>query len=88
MSFIQRELEKINEAIRNTEGDSSCLRAAQQALVWALEPDGYASPSEILKRHYGFKIEGTQGTGIKFVADLDATAVPAVMPPSHPAPSN
>jgi hypothetical protein len=67
MSFIQRELDKINEAIRNAEADSiedRCLHAAQQALVWALEPDGYASPSMSLHRAYGVPKEGTQGTGL------------------------
>ena len=68
MSFIQRELDKINEAIQSAEADSiedRCLHAAQQALVWALEPDGYASPSMSLHRAYGTPKVGTHGTGLK-----------------------
>ena len=46
MSFIQRELDKISAALRdpNAADDYDKLFAAQQALSWALEPDGFASP--------------------------------------------
>jgi len=47
MSFIQRELDDIGEAMRTHEYDSPQYRelyAAQQALAWALEPSGIKSP--------------------------------------------
>ena len=46
MSFIQRELDRLNSAILLA-GDGEQrerLYAAQQALAWATEPDGYKSP--------------------------------------------
>ena len=67
MSFVQRELDKINALIRQTPNDDPTngpLHAAQQALAWALDPDTVASPSALLHRHYGIGDEGTQGTGI------------------------
>lgn len=45
MSFIQRELERIQSALGKP-GDEHYeqLWAAQQALAWALEPTGFKSP--------------------------------------------
>jgi hypothetical protein len=50
MSFIQRELEKIEIAMRGPVSPSaySQLYAQSQALSWALEPNGYATPSEVV----------------------------------------
>lgn len=50
MSFIQRELDRIGEALRAApEGNQYAqLYAAQQALAWATEPNGYAAPSMLL----------------------------------------
>jgi hypothetical protein len=52
MSFIQRELDKIEAALDS--GDLSQdayiqLYAAQQALSWALDPTGYRSPYNTIK---------------------------------------
>ena len=50
MSFIQREISKISFALRHTH-DGLCYRelyAAQQALEWALEPDGTRSPYRMI----------------------------------------
>jgi hypothetical protein len=61
MSFIQRELDKINDAIRSDKTDLEDLvklRAAQQALAWATDPDGYKSPYNFI-----FKVEGKPITG-------------------------
>ena len=45
MSFIDRELSRIKTALADPASDNyDRLWAAQQALAWALEPDGYASP--------------------------------------------
>jgi hypothetical protein len=46
MSFIQRELDRISMALREPRFADRCdqLRAAQQALSWALEPEGFNSP--------------------------------------------
>ncbi|HEU4662129.1 MAG TPA: hypothetical protein VFS63_15870 [Pseudolabrys sp.] len=46
MSFIQREIDRIGEALRHPQSGSHYaeLYAAQQALAWASEPTGFASP--------------------------------------------
>lgn len=46
MSFIQRELDRIEVAMKQPQfGDSyEKLYAARQALAWALEPIGFAAP--------------------------------------------
>ena len=46
MSFVQRELDRINTALNASEHTSQRpeLYAAQQALAWALDPTGVASP--------------------------------------------
>jgi hypothetical protein len=46
MSFIARELERLAEALRNPQNASAHERlyAAQQALAWANEPNGFRSP--------------------------------------------
>lgn len=67
MSFIQREIDKINEALRNTPNDhanSEPLRLAQQALVWALDPDTVSSPSAYLSKFFNVEIDTTNGTGV------------------------
>lgn len=49
MNFIQREINRINEAL-NSKGEESPdyhrLYSAQQALEWVLEPTGVKSPYE------------------------------------------
>jgi hypothetical protein len=51
MSFLQREISRLNDAIRSTPSQESQhkeLYAAQQALSWALEPTGFASPHDMI----------------------------------------
>lgn len=50
MSFIERELARIERALREPQSDEHyCqLYAAQQALAWALEPEGFARPSNVI----------------------------------------
>lgn len=50
MSFIQRELEQIRTALGACDNDSERdrLYIAQQALSWALEPSGCASPYAVI----------------------------------------
>lgn len=54
MGFIERELERISEAVRTRQADQSGtdeyrqLYAAQQALSWALEPDGFRAPFDMV----------------------------------------
>lgn len=54
MGFIERELERISEAVRARQADQSNteeyrqLYAAQQALSWALEPDGFRAPYDMV----------------------------------------
>ena len=69
MSFVQRELEKINDAIRQTPNDdpkADILRVAQQSLAWALDPDTMASPSKYLNKFHGSTMAPTEGTGVGF----------------------
>lgn len=51
MNFIQREINRINEAI-NSKGEESPahhrLYSAQQALEWVLEPTGVKPPYEAI----------------------------------------
>lgn len=51
MSFIQRELDRISDALRaNPHGnDYDRLYTAQQALAWAIDPEGYASPMKHIR---------------------------------------
>ena len=59
MSFIQRELDKISTALSETTGPQYIeLYAAQQALAWALEPDGIRSPFQM--------VMGTQADSIDY----------------------
>lgn len=66
MSFIQRELDKIETAIRKTADDQTldCLRVAQQSLHWALDPDCVSSPSNYLNKFHGTELPPTAGTGV------------------------
>lgn len=50
MSFLQRELDRLQGALLDPSNRDrySELYAAQQALAWALEPGGYASPTRLL----------------------------------------
>lgn len=48
MSFIQREIDKINLALNSPAENRDALYAAQQALEWALEPDGIMSPFDMI----------------------------------------
>lgn len=50
MSFIQRELDKLSRALNDApESDQrSELYAAQQALLWAKEPEGFQSPYNMI----------------------------------------
>jgi hypothetical protein len=44
MSFVKREADKIRASILENHPRKEELYAAQQALEWALEPSGIASP--------------------------------------------
>lgn len=47
MSFVQRELDRVADALATTQGaEYDRLFAAQQALAWSLDPAAYASPIE------------------------------------------
>ena len=51
MGFIERELERIREALRladQTTDQYRQLYAAQQALSWALEPIGFRAPCDTI----------------------------------------
>ena len=50
MGFIERELERIAAALREPRSaDYDQLYAAQQALSWALEPEGFKAPYDAIK---------------------------------------
>lgn len=77
MSFIQREIDRLSAALAGISNDheaSQPLFAAKQALVWALEPEGFASPSAMLHRYFGVGDDGTKGTGME---RLDGPREPA-----------
>mgnify|MGYP003403658733 CR=1 FL=1 len=46
MSFVQREIDRINSALCDDPdgSDYALLYAAQQALSWATDPEGFKSP--------------------------------------------
>ena len=44
MSFVQREIDRLNGAINSGQDQRAELYAAQQALSWAMEPGGIESP--------------------------------------------
>ncbi len=50
MSFLQRELDRVQRALRDPSNKDRYdeLYAARQALAWASEPNGYASPMKML----------------------------------------
>ena len=48
MSFIQREIDRLNAEIIPGTPNHDSLYAAQQALAWALEPSGIKSPYEMI----------------------------------------
>lgn len=49
MSFVQRELDRIGAALEQPQCNRYAeLYAAQQALMWAIEPDTYKSPFAML----------------------------------------
>lgn len=52
MGFIDRELQRLNAEIARKEDGPvrDTLYAAQQALAWAQEPNGFESPYELLTR--------------------------------------
>jgi hypothetical protein len=51
MSFIQREIDLLHEAIvgATNEIERGRLYAARQALAWALEPTGFKAPLNMIK---------------------------------------
>lgn len=50
MSFLQREIDRLQRALRSSSNKDRYheFYAAQQALAWASEPNGYASPMKML----------------------------------------
>ncbi len=57
--FVRRELNKIEAALHKPQQEERYrqLYAAQQALAWSLEPDGFASPYDVI---LSGRITGTQ----------------------------
>lgn len=49
MSFIQREIDRLNAAIRNRQDNANHekMYSAQQALSCALDPNNFASPYDL-----------------------------------------
>lgn len=50
MGFMERELERVKRGLREPQSDERyChLYAAQQALSWALDPQGFAAPYDTI----------------------------------------
>jgi hypothetical protein len=59
MGFVERELMSLNRAIVSEENEwvRAKLYAAQQALSWVIEPDGFASPIQMIKGTLGEKAD-------------------------------
>ena len=50
MSFIQREIDRLRAALlESNPATYDSLYAAQQALAWASEPDGFKSPTDLIQ---------------------------------------
>lgn len=51
MSFVQREIDRISSELRLSPkpNDYDLLYLTQQALSWAIDPDGYKSPMVMLR---------------------------------------
>jgi hypothetical protein len=62
VGFVQRELDRIAEALRETQTTKRYaeLYAAQQALSWAIEPQGFAAPLDVIRD--GRIVPPTEGT--------------------------
>jgi hypothetical protein len=60
--FIARELERLEKALGEPQTDERyCqLYAAQQALAWAVDPDGFASPYATIQRGLVRPLTGTR----------------------------
>jgi hypothetical protein len=50
MSFVQRELDRIRNALESHPKRYAELYAAQQALAWALDPDAFNQPFNTILR--------------------------------------
>ena len=50
MSFVQRELDRIGDALRQPQPNNRYaeLYAAQQALIWATDPTNFKAPYDML----------------------------------------
>lgn len=59
MSFVQREHDRLDDEFRKmaeVDPRREALRAARQALAWALEPEGYKAPLlSIMGNHLGLE---------------------------------
>jgi hypothetical protein len=49
MSFVQREIDRLNSELASEPERRAELYAAQQALAWSLEPNGFQSPYDMIK---------------------------------------
>jgi len=77
MSFVQRELDRLGRALRAQQAPENYakLYAAQQALAWAMEPDGFASPMTAIVRSSAEAVMGIQ-------EDSGGCSHPPCQPPS------
>lgn len=83
MSFIQREHDKLHELCCSLPVDSDLYQRAymaKQALAWAMDPDGFASPTALLVKWDGAKVDGTSGTGIATAGNLSPAPSPGPGP--------
>ncbi len=62
MSFIQRELDHISSALQAPRSEASYaqLYAAQQALSWAQDPDGFARPLPTIEKGLALRVTDIQ----------------------------
>lgn len=72
MGFVQRELARIEAAIAEEPLGSERFRqifAAQQALKWATEPQGFAAPLDSINRRSGQAVTDNLGASAGYLAE-------------------
>jgi hypothetical protein len=80
MSFVQRELDRISEALREpsrlqiSSDQYERLYAAQQALSWVLEPSGIRSPYDTILDVPGVGVAPTGVSPVSATAYVNAPA--------------
>lgn len=74
MSFLQREYDRLHKICTEHDTETEVHKLAymaKQAIAWAMEPDGVASPSALMHKWHGIIDEGTKGTGVHWTGKIE-----------------